>query len=359
MTIQKYNDDEITLKEFVHRITRISKFICNNWLWLLTSCVLGLILGLVNNYNKPITYTATITYVLSENNINSSASNFGGIASQLGFNLGATSSNAGLFTDSKIIELMKSRFLVEKILLKPIIVNGNITNLADLYIDIFKLREKWKGDPDRENIKFGQQHDLEKISLKHIVLLHEIYTDLTSEKKLSFDSKAKKTSFSVVQVTNENEQFAKIFCETLVDETSKFYLETKTKKTNDNIVNLKRQLDSIRSLFNESVSAFAIASDNIFNSNPALKIKSVAPIKRQVDIQANTALLTTLITNLELSKMNLYNQTPLFQIIDKPIYPLEKNVPTKWKSVVKTITVLLLANIIILISVFIFKEKMK
>jgi uncharacterized protein involved in exopolysaccharide biosynthesis len=53
-----------------------------------------------------------------------------------------------------------------------------------------------------------------------------------------------------------------------------------------------------------------------------------------VDVQANTAILTQLVGNLELAKVTLRKETPLVQIIDKPIYPLEKEKVSKLKSLI-------------------------
>jgi uncharacterized protein involved in exopolysaccharide biosynthesis len=43
-----------------------------------------------------------------------------------------------------------------------------------------------------------------------------------------------------------------------------------------------------------------------------------------VDVQANTAILTELVKQSELSKVTLRKETPLIQVIDRPILPLEK-----------------------------------
>ena len=57
------------------------------------------------------------------------------------------------------------------------------------------------------------------------------------------------------------------------------------------------------------------------------------PTKRkQVDVQANTAILTQLVANLELSKVSLRKETPLIQVIDRPILPLDKDRVSKKKS---------------------------
>jgi uncharacterized protein involved in exopolysaccharide biosynthesis len=76
----------------------------------------------------------------------------------------------------------------------------------------------------------------------------------------------------------------------------------------------------------------AAASDNVYNLNPAYNVKKTPGTRRQVDVQANTAILTQLVTQLELSKVSLRKETPLVQLIDRPILPLEKDKIGKLKS---------------------------
>ena len=49
-------------------------------------------------------------------------------------------------------------------------------------------------------------------------------------------------------------------------------------------------------------------------------------------MQANTAILTQLVAQLELSKVSLRKETPLVQLIDRPILPLEKEKIGRIKS---------------------------
>ena len=62
--------------------------------------------------------------------------------------------------------------------------------------------------------------------------------------------------------------------------------------------------------------------DNTFNLNPALNVRRAPVARNQVDVQANTAILTELVKQSELAKVTLRKETPLIQVIDKPILPL-------------------------------------
>lgn len=97
---------------------------------------------------------------------------------------------------------------------------------------------------------------------------------------------------------------------------------------------LQRQTDSIRAVLNGSIVGVATAVDNTFGLNPAMQVQKTTISKRQFDVQANTTILTQLVTNLEMAKVSLRKETPLIQVIDKPILPLKKEKAGKLKSLI-------------------------
>jgi hypothetical protein len=142
--------------------------------------------------------------------------------------------------------------------------------------------------------------------------------------ELTVGQKDKKNSIINVDIKSKDELFAKQFTETLAVIVSDFYVETKSKKAKDNLAILERQRDSIRAALNGSLTGVAVSNDQVFGLNPALNVRRVPGIKKEVDVQANTAILTELVKQTELARINLRKETPLIQVIDKPILPLKK-----------------------------------
>jgi uncharacterized protein involved in exopolysaccharide biosynthesis len=77
-----------------------------------------------------------------------------------------------------------------------------------------------------------------------------------------------------------------------------------------------------------------VANDNTFALNPAMNVRRAPSARRQVDVQANTAILTELVKQTELAKVTLRKETPLIQVIDRPILPLPKERFGKAKGLV-------------------------
>jgi hypothetical protein len=151
--------------------------------------------------------------------------------------------------------------------------------------------------------------------------LGKIYENL-SNGSLSIAQKDKKIAIISMDVASTNELFSLYFCESLAKEVGKFYVNTKSKKARMNMEILERQTDSIRAELNGAITGVAVANDNTFMLNPALNVKRAPSARRQVDVQANTAVLTELVKQSEMAKVTLRKETPLIQVIDRPILPL-------------------------------------
>jgi hypothetical protein len=256
-----------------------------------------------------------------------------GIASSFGIDLGG-GGGGGAFAAGNLAELMKSRLLVEKVLLVPIQINNKTISLAEYYIQINNLREGWDKNPNLKNIQFLPNDDKSYFTFQHDSILKIIYRNLIDATKLSIQQKDKKITILSIEVTSENENFSKFFCENLAKETSDFYIETKSKKARINVSVLQRQADSVRNALNSAISIMANETDYIYNLNPAFNIKGAPSKKKQIDVQSNTAILSNLVVQLELAKIALRKETPLIQLIDRPILPLDKEKFGKLKSII-------------------------
>src|SRR5690606_31415017 len=85
---------------------------------------------------------------------------------------------------------------------------------------------------------------------------------------------------------------------------------------------------------NAAMSGVASSIDANPNPNPALQTLKLPSQRKQVDAQTNQAMFIELIKNLEAAKVTLRKETPLFQIVDTPILPLEKEGFGKLKGLV-------------------------
>ena len=331
------DNDEISLKELIIKIKEWFDFLKSKWKSILIFGIIGSSIGLaIALFEKP-TYKAVLTFAMDEDKGGSGGgsglSGALGLASSFGIDLGGVG-GGGAFAASNLAELMKSRLMVEKVLFKPIVINDKIISLAEYYIQINDLRRKWEKNSALKGIQFLPNSDRTNFTLQQDSIIKQIHKSLIGKENLSIMQKDKKVTILTIEVTSENELFSKIFCESIAKETSDFYIETKSKKSKLNVDVLQRQTDSVRNALNGAITGVANETDNVYNLNPAFNIKGAPSKKKQIDVQANTAILTNLVVQLELAKITLRKETPLIQLIDSPILPLQKEKFGKLKSIV-------------------------
>lgn len=332
LTLEK----EITLKDLVTKGKEWVGYLKSKWTLIIIASIIGALLGVTYAFfQKPI-YTATVSFALEdEKGPSGGLSSALGLASSLGIDLGTSA--GGAFTGANLLELMKSRSLIERALLNSINVDSKTVSLAEYYLEFSGLRKKLNEKDELKNLHFLVNENRSGFSIRKDSLLGEIYRIIVNENSnglLNVAQKDKKISIISVDVKSENELFSKALSENIVKEVSVFYIDTKSKKARNNVAILQKQADSIRNELNAAISGVAQASDNTFNLNTALNIKRTPSTKRQVDVQANTAILTQLVTNLEMAKVTLMKETPLIQVIDKPILPLKKEKIGKLSSLI-------------------------
>ncbi len=323
-------NDEISLKELILKGKDWVSYLLLQWKIILLFGIIGSILGLTYSIVKKPVYTATLSFAL-EAEQGGGLGGALGLVGSLGLDLGG--SPGGVFTGSNLTELFKSRLMVEQALLTPVMINGKEISLAEMYIQNNEWRENWKENAKLKDIQFLPNSERKGFTRVHDSILGSIYKNL-SEGALEVGQKDKKVSVITIDVSSKNELFAKNFCEALARQVGKFYVDTKSKKARLNMYILEHQTDSIRGELNSAITGVAIATDNTFNLNPALNVRRAPSARRQVDVQANTAILTELVKQTEMAKVTLRRETPLIQVIDRPILPLTKVQFGKIKGVI-------------------------
>ena len=319
---------EISLKTVILKSKEFFLYMRTKWLIIFITGLLGAVIGFAFAYKEKWIYIATLSFALEEDK-GTSLGGALGLASTFGIDLGNNA--GGAFSGANLVELMRSRRIVEKALMNPVVVDNRKISLAELYLEFSGLRQNIDNNSHLKDIKFLPDDDRSHYSLSQDSILGEIYSSIIKN-KLNVAQKSPKISIINIEVRSLNELFSKVFAEELAREVSEFYIETRSKKAKLNLTILEHQTDSIRAELSGAISGVASANDNTYNLNPSLNIKRVPSLRHQFDVQANTTILTQLIANLELARVTLRKETPLIQIIDKPILPLPREKASKRRS---------------------------
>lgn len=318
--IQESNDDEISLKEVFLKIDSFFRFLLSKWLILLIAGIMGGGIGLlIAIYTKP-TYTGTLTFVLSTG----SKSDLSGLASQFGFDMGGSGGN-DVFSGDNILTLFKSEKMIRYVLFKKPPVANDI--LANIIVKEWEWDKNWM-KKKRTNNQFPFPSDTAKLTPVQDSLLREVYGRILKD-ALTVNRTDKKLSVYEVSTKTTNEIFACYLTRYLMDETAKFYIETKTSISKINLRMLQREADSLRGLLGGAISSTASEEERTFNLNPALQAQRAPAQKSQVRATVMATAYGEVVKNLEIAKITLQKETPIYQIIDEPEIPLKAKKASK------------------------------
>jgi hypothetical protein len=322
--------DEISVKDFVNKLKSVTSYLKSKWLTILCVSIITSAVGLVYSIVKKTVYTASSTFVLEDGNKGGGLGQYASLASLAGIDLGG-GGGGGMFQGDNILQLYKSRLMIEKTLLSEASFNGKNQLLIDRYIEFNKLRDKWKDNSSLAGITF--KTDPAGFTRQQDSIISDIVKKFNKQ-VLTVAKPDKKIAIIKVDVTNKDELFAMQFNLKLVQNVNDFYTQTKTKKSDQNVRVLQRQADSVKRVLNSSITGVASALDAAPNANPALQVLRVPSQKRQIDVQANSAIYAEIVKNLEISKVSLRQETPLIQLIDSPVLPLETDKLSKIAAVI-------------------------
>lgn len=350
------NPNEISLKDLILSVSKWYNYILSKWLITLLFVLIGGVCGFVYTWNKKPVYKAITTFVLEEDKAagGGGLGSLAGLASIAGVDLGA--GGGGIFQGDNILELYKSRSMIQRTLLTPIKRNGKMEPIVNRYIEINKLRDKW----NISDLKFVDFSD-KSMPNSYLTRVQDsilgVIVNEINKSYLSVVKPDKKLSIIKVEVRSNDEFFAKVFNNEIVKNVNDFYVQTKTKKSLANVRILQEKTDSVRAVMNGDIYKAAAVIDATPNLNSSRLAQRAAPVQRsQFSAETNKAILSELVKNLEMSKMALLKETPLIQVVDEPVFPLEREVVGNFKGIIVGVIVSFFIVIMVLTIRFFIKS---
>jgi uncharacterized protein involved in exopolysaccharide biosynthesis len=310
------------------------KYALSQYKLLLIVCTVTAALGLVYGKLQPHTYKATSTFIV-EDKSGSRGGGLSGLASQFGIDVGGlTGGGAGLFDGDNILEILKSRAIIEKVLLTKIqedIPQKN-TTLAEFYLSFSSLGDRLNSKGiTLKSLNFTSIDEKSKHSLIQDSVLYLIYKEI--DKGIIVEKKNKKSTIITLEASSSNPIFAKIFSENLLKKTSDMYIDIKTGNLSRSIERIQRKADSLESSLT-GIYKKSFELDNnlkLLNANTGIKLNTSSSEAATRDKTVSNTLYGEVVKNLETLKLSLINQTPVIQVIDGAKYPLfDQRTPARY-----------------------------
>jgi hypothetical protein len=299
------NDMSVYMRSFFNYLLR-------KWVGILLFLFLGTGIGVFYYFNQKPKYTAVTTFILEEK---SSSNGLAGLASQFGFNVGSLSGGGSIFSGDNILEILKSKKVVQKVLLDKVggtLANNNQT-LIDYYLDFTGAHKKWMKSQRLAGINFSVSAG--QFDAVHDSVLNSTYEHIV-KKSLLAERLSKQGTIIKVQVTEADPLFARMMSERLVEEAGKLYLDIRTGAALANIQQLQNRSDSLLYLLNRK--SYTAAASQPLDVNPGIKTAAVPLEIASRDKTVLATLYAEITKNLEASKLILSQQTPVIQQLDTP-----------------------------------------
>jgi len=315
----QYND-EIQLKDILIKLSEYTAYLLRKKFIILIVSLIFFVLGIVFALSSDKKYHAELTFVVEDQQQGGGAIGaMSGMANQFGFDLGASASTT--FSQNNILEFLKSRGVVEAALMQSREINKSDDFLIEHYLSINKIKDLWEENKALNPVSFHGILSQNNDSVSGGIWMRII------EDKLVVELQSDEANIINLSYTSVNEEFAKSFVEALIEQMSKMYITYKTAQASNTLNFLNNRADSVFMELEVAEEEFAKVKDinqRIVKASGRLK---ELQLMRKVEVLNSMYL--EIIKNLELSKLTLLNQTPIIQIIDKPILPLEEEIRSK------------------------------
>jgi LPS O-antigen subunit length determinant protein (WzzB/FepE family) len=315
---------EISTKEVAQKIKGLINYLLTKWVWIVIFGIIGGVIGLIYAWNCKPKYTASLNFILSGGSDMSSG--LMGLANQFGFTMGGVENNT--FSSDNIISLMTSRNIVQQALERTIPEKRE--TLVNIFCKDLKLDEGWN-KLERTKGAFPFPADTVKLTYVQDSLMRSVYENVINN-FLEVSKPDKLQSIFSVTTVSKDELFSHYLTKSVVDVTAKFYIDTKTKTAKENLDMIQHEADSLKNLLSNSISTTAKIYDYTYNINPAFQAQRAPAQEGQMNVEVVGTAYGEVLKNLELAKINLQQQTPLYQIIDEPHLPLVAEKPGKLLS---------------------------
>ena len=309
------NNDKASFKDIIITISDYKNELKKQLLLIISIAIIFSLLGFGFSNTQEDRYNAVISFIVDDQSDSPNLSSMSGMANIVGFDIGGSSSSS--FSPQNIIERLKTRDIIAKTLNKKDTIDGKLDLLLNHYIRINSLECNEVSD---SSSKYYND------SITNVVWLRIIDRDI---EVLLQNNEANIINLSFESL---NAEFAKIFTEIVIDEMSEMYIDDRTEKSRNTLNDLENRSAAIKSELTLAEDKLTKKQDE--NNKPKSRynfdrsgILEEGRLLREVKILNATYLESR--KNIELSTMNLLTETPLIQIVDNPVLPLE-NINRHW-----------------------------
>ncbi len=324
-------EDEITLKELILKLQEFYREVVSHWKLVILITVPFVLFFLFRAFTTPATYPASLTFMVNEDE----GGGIGGamaILSQFGFGGGG---GGGKYNLEKILQLSKTRKIVQSALFNKTTINDNHDYIANHLIDLYDYHEAWEeSEIGLKNFKFTHV-EIDRFNLTENAALKTLHSKVIGGENVEgifstgINEEAGIMNF---KVNSESPDFSISLVNNLYNHLDTFYTEKTIEKQQSTYDLVREKVDSIQNELNAKEGRLAKLKDssrNIYTNTDNLRESRLGR-----DVQVLSIMYGEALKNLEIADFSLKNKTPFIQLIDAPIPPINPIGESKLKAII-------------------------
>ena len=315
--------DEITLKELILLIKEYWNVLWGKkWYIVLAGLIGGLIFGIIE-YRKPITYTAELTFMVNEDE-GGSLGSLGGLAASFGLGGGGSSE----YNLKKMLALLNSRNIIEKVLFSKEIVEGQNDFYANHIIKYHDMHERWEKSQDLKGylLKGNSTEENSRSDLKALKSIRKVLIGSKKEVGILSGKINDETGIITLKLTSRDEELSVKLLEAFFEKLSTYYINKTVEKQKVTFEITKQKSDSLRIQINSIQDKLLKIKDS--RKGIMLSQFNSEELRLERDYQIGLVAYGEALKNHEIADFALKVKTPFIQVVDNPIYPLDPSFST-------------------------------
>ena len=317
--------DEITLKQIILSGQAYYNEVWKYWKLVVIIPIPFIIYMLYQAITTPVVYPASLTFMINEDQ----GGGMGGFGAILGI-VGLGGGGGGKYNLDKVLELARSRKIMQQVLLEKMQLDGVDDYLGNHIIRTYKLHEEWEEDTTGLATFFFEDADFNVFNSLENKVLKKLHVKMIGGKEVEgfvSSSFGKESGIMKLGVKTEAEKLTLILAEVVYDKLSAFYIDKSIEKQKKTFDIVEAKADSIKQLLNNTEYTLAKFKD----SNRGLTTAKDRLREQQLlrDVRGYGMLYAETLKNLEIADFSLKSATPFVQLIDAPIAPLEPDGKSK------------------------------
>ncbi len=313
-------EEDVSLRDLILRMREYALEALRYWYIPAFCALIAAGIQLYRYYTFDPVYPARITFSVDEDEGGGSA----GLSSLLG-QFGLAGSRPTRYNLDKILELSKSRRVVQQTLFNKITIDGKTDFMANHLLRIYNLNGAQNKGVKKEDPFYFTTDSIGAFSRKENEVLLSLYNFIIGppgkpKNALLAADYNEDTNIMSISATTRDEVLSLELSKRMFESLSNYYVNKAIEKQTKTLKIVSEKRDSIVSVLKSA--EFQLANFRDTHRDLQMRTDQVQELRLQREVTALSAMYAEVLKNTEVADFSLRNKTPFIQVVDSPLLPI-------------------------------------